>query len=53
VPSISSEYNRDVKYFHEKYPQFKDKEITINVLHNGIWLDDIHNQEELVIPTSK
>ena len=53
VPSISSEYDRDVKYFHEKYPQFKGKEITVNVLHDGIWLDDIHNQEKLVIPTSK
>ncbi len=52
-PSINNKYPRDIELIYEKYPQLKDKEITINVLHEGTWINEIHEEEELEIPTSK
>ena len=52
MPTIKSEYDRDIRNFHEKYPQFKGQEITNNVLNDGPWLNEVHKEEELVIPTS-
>lgn len=53
VPSINNHYERDLKYFQEKYPNLSDQEVINNVLHEGKWLNEITEQEELVIPTSK
>ena len=52
VPSIGDMYDRDVKYFYEKYPQFNDENVINNTLHEGVWIDDINKPEALVIPTS-
>ncbi len=52
IPSINNEYDRDIKYFREKYPKLSTKDVISNVLHEGKWINELNEQEELVIPTS-
>ena len=52
-PLLRNKYERDLELFHKEYTQFRGQDVLVRVLRDGPWIDDIHDEEELIIPTSE
>ncbi|MBL1293160.1 MAG: hypothetical protein COB61_004725 [Thiotrichales bacterium] len=50
APSISDEQERDIPLLKEKFKNLATKDISINVLHEGVWIDEEKVDDELEIP---
>lgn len=50
VPSLYDEQERDIPLLKAKFKALADKNISVNVLHEGVWVDEETIDDELEIP---
>jgi len=52
-PTIKDMNERDVDMFRERYPQFANRPVRVDVLATDVWVSGSFEEEELVVPKSK
>ena len=52
IPIIKDESKRDLRMLRERYPQFNERNVKVNVIHSGPWINELIKSQELTVPKS-